>query len=113
LELLLADDQDGLKDLLHALFAGIPHQWYDNNPICRYEGYYASVFYSHFAALGLDIVLEDATNQGRIDMTVKLQDRVYLSSSRWWRALRKAAPCNSSRTRATPRNTAPPAGRFI
>jgi hypothetical protein len=78
LDLLLADDLDGLKDLLHALFASIPHQWYDNNPICRYEGYYASVFYSHFAALGLDIVLEDATHQGRIDMTVKVQDRVYL-----------------------------------
>ena len=78
LDLLLADDPDGLKDLLDALFASIPHEWYDNNPISRYEGYYASVFYSHFAALGLDIVLEDATNQGRIDMTVKIQDRVYL-----------------------------------
>ena len=36
------------------------------------------MFYSHFAALGLDIVLEDATNQGRIDMTVQCQDRTYL-----------------------------------
>ncbi len=78
LELLLADDLAGLKDLFQALFASIPHQWYDNNPISRYEGYYASVFYSHFAALGLDIVLEDATNHGRIDMTVKIQDRIYL-----------------------------------
>ncbi|MFZ1640871.1 MAG: ATP-binding protein [Candidatus Contendobacter sp.] len=78
LDLLLANDLDGLKDLFHALFASIPHQWYDNNPISRYEGYYASVFYSHFAALGLDIVLEDATNQGRIDMTVKCQGRIYL-----------------------------------
>lgn len=78
LDLLLADDLAGLKELFHALFASIPHQWYDNNPISRYEGYYASVFYSHFAALGLDIVLEDATNQGRIDMTVRLQGRTYL-----------------------------------
>ena len=78
LELLLADNLDGLPDLVHALFASIPHQWYDNNPISRYEGYYASVFYSHFAALGLDIVLEDATNQGCIDMTVKCQGRIYL-----------------------------------
>jgi hypothetical protein len=78
LDLLLADNLDGLPDLFHALFASIPHQWYDNNPISRYEGYYASVFYSHFAALGLDIVLEDATNQGRIDMTVKCRDRIYL-----------------------------------
>jgi len=78
LDLLLAHDLPGLKDLFQAFFATIPHQWYDNNPISRYEGYYASVFYSYFAALGLDIVLEDATHQGRIDMTVKFNERVYL-----------------------------------
>jgi len=36
------------------------------------------VFYSHFAALGLDITLEDATNRGRIDMTVRFEGRIYL-----------------------------------
>ena len=50
---------------LQALSAGIPHHWCDNNPIARYEGYYASVFYSHFAALGVDLRVEDATNQER------------------------------------------------
>ena len=55
-----------------------PYQWYDNNPIARYEGYYASVLYSYFAALGLEITLEDATNQGRIDMTVQFEGRIYL-----------------------------------
>ncbi len=78
LDLLLANDVAGMKDLFRAFFATIPHQWYDTNPISRYEGYYASVFYSYFAALGLDIILEDATNQGRIDMTVKFQGRIYL-----------------------------------
>jgi hypothetical protein len=78
LDLLLANDLAGLKDLFHAFFATIPHQWYDNNPISRYEGYYASVFYSYFAALGLDIILEDATHHGRIDMTVKFKQRIYL-----------------------------------
>ncbi|MCP5159858.1 MAG: ATP-binding protein, partial [Gammaproteobacteria bacterium] len=78
LDLLLAHDLAGLQALFQAFFASIPHQWYDNNPISRYEGYYASVFYSYFAALGLDILLEDATNHGRIDMTVKLQGRIYL-----------------------------------
>jgi len=78
LDLLLADDLMGLKDLFQAFFATIPHQWYDNNPISRYEGYYASVFYSYFAALGLDVVVEDATNHGRIDMTVKFNQRIYV-----------------------------------
>ncbi len=77
-QLLQNNDLAGLKDLFQAFFASIPHQWYDNNPISRYEGYYASVFYSYFAALGLDITLEDATNQGRIDMTVKFNGHIYL-----------------------------------
>jgi hypothetical protein len=36
------------------------------------------VFYSHFAALGLDIRLEDATNQGRLDMAVLFNGQVWL-----------------------------------
>jgi hypothetical protein len=77
-DLLAANDLTGLEAHITALFAGIPHDWYRNNPIAQYEGYYASVFYSHFAALGLDITLEDATNRGRIDMTVRFDGRVYL-----------------------------------
>ncbi|MCB1767085.1 MAG: AAA family ATPase, partial [Candidatus Competibacteraceae bacterium] len=76
--LLQAGDLMGLKDLFQAFFATIPHQWCDNNPISRYEGYYASVFYTYFAALGLDIILEDATNHGRIDMTVRFEGQIYL-----------------------------------
>jgi Predicted AAA-ATPase/PD-(D/E)XK nuclease superfamily len=77
-QMLSSCDCVGLRDLFHAFYASIPHQWYDNNPIARYEGYYASVFYSYFAALGLDIILEDATNHGRIDMTVKCNNHIYL-----------------------------------
>ena len=75
---LLANDLPALKPLFHAFFATIPHDWYRNSPIAQYEGYYASIFYSHFAALGLDIRLEDATNQGRIDMTVLFNGHVYI-----------------------------------
>ena len=49
-----------------------------SNPIANYEGYYASVFYSYFAALGLDIRLEDITHKRRIDMTVLFQQQVFL-----------------------------------
>ncbi len=51
---------------------------FTHNPIAQYEGYYASVFYSYFAALGLDIHLEDPTNFGRIDMTVLFAGQVFL-----------------------------------
>lgn len=77
-DLLQANDLAGLKDLFHAFYASIPHDWYRKNPIAQYEGYYASVFYSYFAALGFDIILEDVTQQGRIDMTVQFNQQVYL-----------------------------------
>ncbi len=77
-QLLLNNDVTGLRDLFHGFFAAIPHHWYGNNPIAQYEGYYASVFYSHFAALGFDVRVEDCTNHGRIDMTVLLPERIFL-----------------------------------
>ncbi|WP_287601647.1 ATP-binding protein [Thiothrix sp.] len=77
-DLLLANDLAGLQSLFLSFFASIPHQWYNNNDIQNYEGYYASVFYSYFAALGLNVTLEDTSNLGRIDMTLKFQQRVYI-----------------------------------
>ncbi len=52
--------------------------WYTHNNIQSFEGFYASVFYSYFAALGLDVIVEDCTNHGRLDMTLKFNNRVYL-----------------------------------
>ena len=74
-DLLEADDVDGLRDLFYAFYASIPHQWYTNNDIADYEGFYASVFYSYFAGLGLDVVVEESTNRGRLDMAVRFEDR--------------------------------------
>ena len=53
--LLEAHDCTGLKELFQAFFASIPYQWYTNNHIADYEGFYASVVYSYFAALGYEI----------------------------------------------------------
>ena len=76
--LLQANDLAGMRGLFHAFFASIPHDWYRNSPIAQYEGYWASVFYSYFAALGVDTVLEDATNKGRIDMAVRWLGQTWL-----------------------------------
>ncbi len=78
LQLLTRADCAGLQALFVAFFASIPHDWHRHNPIARYEGYYASVFYSYFAALGLPITLEDATSHGRLDMTVRFNGQIYL-----------------------------------
>jgi hypothetical protein len=71
-------DLAGLEAHLKALYAGLPHDWYRNNPIAQYEGHYASVFYSHFAALGLAVTVEDASHHGRVDMTVDFGGHLYL-----------------------------------
>ena len=76
--LLEANDFTGLETLFQAFFAGIPYEWYTNNDIAGYEGYYASVFYSYFAALGLDIAVEDSSSHGRLDMAVRFNGNVYL-----------------------------------
>jgi hypothetical protein len=77
-DLLVALDFAALKDHFQALFASIPADWYRANPVLHYEGYWASVFYSHLASLGLDLIPEDVTNQGRIDLTVKLPQAIVI-----------------------------------
>ncbi|MEB3221024.1 MAG: ATP-binding protein [Candidatus Sericytochromatia bacterium] len=69
-----AGDMAAVEAALRALFASIPHDWHRNNPLAQFEGFYASVFYSHLAALGLDTRVEDATNKGRIDLALRLGD---------------------------------------
>ena len=77
-DLLLANDFAGLEALFQAFFASIPYEWHTGNEVARYEGYYASVFYSYFAGLGLDVTVEDSSSRGRLDMAVVFNDNVYL-----------------------------------
>ena len=77
-DLLEADDFAGIEALVQAFYAGIPYEWYTNNAIADYEGYYASVFYSYFAASGFDVTVEDSSNRGRADMAVRFAGKVYL-----------------------------------
>ncbi|MCG5499548.1 ATP-binding protein [Ectothiorhodospira lacustris] len=76
--LLKAADMAGLEAHMKALYAGLPHDWYRNNPIAQYEGHYASVFYSHFAALGVQVTVEDASHRGKVDMAVDFAGHLYL-----------------------------------
>ena len=84
-DLLEAGDFDGLRTLFEALFAGIPYEWHVRNDIAAYEGNeiqadfaHGSVVYSCFAALGLDITVEDSSSRGRLDMAVHIAGRLYL-----------------------------------
>jgi hypothetical protein len=76
--LIEADDVAGMEKLFHSFFASIPHDWFRKNNIAEYEGFYASVFYAYFAALGLDIRVEDSTNRGRLDMAAIYKGVCYI-----------------------------------
>ena len=76
--LLAAHDCAALQELFQAFFASIPYEWHTSNDIANYEGYYASVFYSYFAALGYEIAVEESSSHGRLDMAVRAGGHVYL-----------------------------------
>jgi len=67
-----------LKDILHRFFASIPHDWYRKNDIDSYEGFYASIVYALFNGAGLNVIAEDNTNKGQIDLSVLSDDSVYI-----------------------------------
>ncbi len=69
---------EAFKETLISLFASIPYNNYTNNKIYEYEGFYASVIYSYLQSLGLEIVGEDVTNLGRIDLTIFIEDKIYI-----------------------------------
>ncbi len=78
LNMLYTPDLDGFKDALYSLFASIPYSNFTNNKLPEYEGYYASVVYAYLASIGLDIIPEDITNLGRMDLSVKLEDKLFI-----------------------------------
>lgn len=78
LDALSNNDFYALKQTMQAFFSSIPHDWYRKNQLASYEGYYASIVYCYFAALGLDVCVEDVTNHGRIDMAVKFGSHIYI-----------------------------------
>lgn len=73
-----ADDPDGLQRAFHAFFGSIPPDWYRRNDIADHEGYWTSVVYCYFVALGVTVHAEDVTNHGRIDLTIPWAGRAWL-----------------------------------
>ena len=78
LDIINTGDIANLEPVIRRLFASIAYNNFTNNSIERYEGFYASVLYAYFASLGLDIIAEDVSNKGRIDLTLKAEGRTFL-----------------------------------
>lgn len=77
-EALTTANLEALQQTITTLFASIPYNNYVKNTISSYEGYYSSVIYAYLASLGLDMIAEDVTNKGRIDLTIKLDETIYI-----------------------------------
>jgi hypothetical protein len=77
--LMASANLEQLETTLKSLFASIAYNNFSKNDIENYEGFYASVIYAYFAGAGFDnIIAEDATNIGRIDLSVFIDDKVYI-----------------------------------
>lgn len=77
-DILEAGKVDDLENTLHAMFSGIPHQWHATPGAENYESYFASVVYGYFFGSSIDVRVEDATSEGRIDLTVVTSTSIYL-----------------------------------
>jgi len=75
---LIKGDIEGIKTIMQSRFASIPYDWHRKNEIDKYEGYYASVFYSYFASIGVEVKAEEPTSYGKVDMAVVMPKVVYV-----------------------------------
>ena len=71
-------DLEEFKNTLFSLFASLPYNNYIKNQIARVEGYWASLVYCYLAGSGVDIIAEDVTNIGRIDLTIIVDKNIYI-----------------------------------
>jgi Holliday junction resolvase-like predicted endonuclease len=74
------------------LFSSLPYNNYTKNLIENYEWYYANVVFAYLQSLGYEIIWEDVTNKWRIDLTIKVEDFIYIiefkmKSNTWMKAL--------------------------
>ena len=74
----ISKDIQNLKTTLSSLFASIPYNNYVKNELSHYKGYYATVVFTYLVSLGFECITEDATNKGRIDLTIKLPNRIVI-----------------------------------
>ncbi len=77
-ESLLNADFPVLEKTFKSLFASIPYNLFTNNKMYEYEGYYVSLFYAYLKALGIELIGEDVTNRGRIDLTIKMPTSIII-----------------------------------
>ena len=69
---------DVIESELTRLFASIAADNYRKNDIAHFEGYYASVVYCFFVGMGFDVIAEDASSRGRVDLSIQFGSNTYV-----------------------------------
>ena len=75
---LTAGDVPALIAAIRRLFAGIPWRHFTGNDLAEAEGYYASVLYAFLASLDAQVIPEDISNHGQVDLTVRIAGYTYV-----------------------------------
>ena len=78
LDFIETGDVNKLEPIIRHLVASIAYNNYTNNHIDRYEGFYSSVLFAFFIGCGVNIIAEDVSNRGRIDLTLKACGQTFL-----------------------------------
>ncbi|MTW21641.1 ATP-binding protein [Allochromatium palmeri] len=104
-------DVDGLIEAIRRLFAGIPWRNFTGNDLPESEGYYASVLYAFFVSLNAEIIPEDISNHGQVDLTVKLEGYVYVIEIKLQRGSRPARLSSGGTVHSDAETQAKPKGR--
>ncbi len=65
-----------IEELINKVLLSIPYVWYKDTS--RYESFYCALFYVLLVSSGLEVIAEDVTSIGRIDLTVISKGKVYI-----------------------------------
>jgi hypothetical protein len=69
---------EDFENALRTIFSSIPHANFRRNDIQYFEGFYATVVYVYLQSLGIEIIGEDVSNKGNMDLTVFIEDKIYI-----------------------------------
>ncbi len=64
------NDFSAMQGQIQTLFSRIPHEWHQGGGLARYESWYASLLFTCFKALDVDVTAEDSSSHGRSGMVV-------------------------------------------
>ena len=72
------NDFNQLHSAIISIYASLAHDWFRNNNLANFEGFYCAIFYSYLMGFGYTAIAEDVTNNGQIDITLLYQDKVLI-----------------------------------